>query len=789
MSHPSAPAVAVPAVLEAAAEALRAGWQPLPLRPGAKEPAVRDWTSLRLTAADLPRAFAGGANLGLLLGAPSGGLVDVDLDTPEAVAVAGELLPNTARISGRSQRPRSHYWYVVPEPPGRASARYEDPLDGKVLVELRSTGGQTAVPPSQVAGDRYLWHATGSPARVPAVALQRRVAMVAVAALIARHWPVAGGRHAAALGWAGLLVSGGLAGEQAARLLRTAAAAGGDTEVEDRARAARTTAARLAEGKRVRGAAALAQTGIDPRLPAAAARWLGLHAPATTPEPAPEPAGEERGKSRRDGDAAVFVALATEEADLFHTPQAAPYLTFSVDGRRETHPLRAERTRLWLTRGFYRRHGRAPAGEALRAALEVLAARAVFDCPERTVAVRIAQLGSALYIDRGGRAGGCIEVTADGWRLCPEPPDAVRFRRPVTAGELPEPVAGGRIEELRPFVNAGSDDGFTLIVGWLLQAVRADGPYLALLLEGTQGAAKSTTARVLRALVDPSLVELRAEPRDERDLMIAAQSRHVLAFDNISRLTPALSDAFCRMATGGGFGTRKLYEDSEEVVLDAVRPLLLTGIGAYVEREDLLDRALTVTLPPIPESARRPEQEVGAGFDAARPRILGALLDGVSRALRDEEQVRPARLPRMADAARWVAAGMPALGAGWSGERFLAAYAASRRSADEQTLEHSAVARAVLARAERGPWQGTAAQLLAELAQTGDITEVERRSRLWPSTPGALATALRRIQPALLAAGVRVETGLRAHGGRRLIVISPAPGDDGDDGDGNPQNR
>ncbi len=141
MSHPSAPAVAVPAVLEAAAEALRAGWQPLPLRPGAKEPAVRDWTSLRLTAADLPRAFAGGANLGLLLGAPSGGLVDVDLDTPEAVAVAGELLPNTARISGRSQRPRSHYWYVVPEPPGRASARYEDPLDGKVLVELRSTGG------------------------------------------------------------------------------------------------------------------------------------------------------------------------------------------------------------------------------------------------------------------------------------------------------------------------------------------------------------------------------------------------------------------------------------------------------------------------------------------------------------------------------------------------------------------------------------------------------------------------------------------------------------------------
>ena len=36
---------------------------------------------------------------------------------------------------------------------------------------------------------------------------------------------------------------------------------------------------------------------------------------------------------------------------------------------------------------------------------------------------------------------------------------------------------------------------------------------------------------------------------------------------------PWLSDALCRLATGGGFATRELYSNEDEVIFDALRGL------------------------------------------------------------------------------------------------------------------------------------------------------------------------------------------------------------------------
>src|SRR3954451_3839927 len=138
---------------------------------------------------------------------------------------------------------------------------------------------------------------------------------------------------------------------------------------------------------------------------------------------------------------------------------------------------------------------------------------------------------------------------------------------------------------------------------------------------------------MLRALVDPNVAPVRALPRDERELMIAANNGHVLAFDNVSGLPPWLSDALCRIASGGGFTTRQLYTDSDEVLFDAQRPIVLNGIEDIVTRADLADRAILLTLAPIPEEKRKSEEELQAEFEAARPTILGGLLDGVAHGL------------------------------------------------------------------------------------------------------------------------------------------------------------
>ena len=78
--------------------------------------------------------------------------------------------------------------------------------------------------------------------------------------------------------------------------------------------------------------------------------------------------------------------------------------------------------------------------------------------------------------------------------------------------------------------------------------------------------------------------------------MIAAQNNHILLYDNLSQIPPRISDAFCRLSTGGGLSKRKLYTDDSEVVLEAQRPVILTGIGFGAIRDDLADRAIRVEL-------------------------------------------------------------------------------------------------------------------------------------------------------------------------------------------------
>jgi hypothetical protein len=188
---------------------------------------------------------------------------------------------------------------------------------------------------------------------------------------------------------------------------------------------------------------------------------------------------------------------------------------------------------------------------------------------------------------------------------------------------------------LQDFINVSDGDALKLIIAWLLQALRPTGPYPVLLFQGEQGSAKSTAERMVRALVDPSTAPLRTTPRSERDLVIAATNSWCVAFDNISTLQPWLSDAMCRLSTGGGFSARELYTDAEEVLFDATRPMLLNGITDVATRPDLLDRALTVALPPIPEEKRRPEAVLWREFEKARRASWArCLMPSLGRSLR-----------------------------------------------------------------------------------------------------------------------------------------------------------
>lgn len=257
--------------LEAAQADLARGWYSVPIPAGEKAPRMRGWQNLRLDAAALAVHFAGDCNRGLLLGEPSGGLVDIDLDAAEAVALAESFLPETDRIHGRLGKPRSHWWFVA----DLKTAKFQD-VDNAMLVEIRSTGGQTVVPPStHPTGERLAWHTEGDPAEADPDELQCAVARLAAAALLVRHYPEEGGRHDLALALAGALLRGGMEQDTAAHFIEAVAVQARDNEVADRVLAVGTTAEQLARGGETTGLPRLTEL-LGDEVAKRLAKWLGI---------------------------------------------------------------------------------------------------------------------------------------------------------------------------------------------------------------------------------------------------------------------------------------------------------------------------------------------------------------------------------------------------------------------------------------------------------------------------------------------------------------------------------
>lgn len=475
-----------------------------------------------------------------------------------------------------------------------------------------------------------------------------------------------------------------------------------------------------------------------------------------------EPSEPEQSSSR----ASALVTLA-EGIELFHSPDGTAFATIENGVHRETWPLRSRTFRNWLSGMHWRAYRSVAGSRATEDARGILEARAMFEGPELAVAVRLAEYNGRVYLDLGRGDWEAVLVGPEGWAVVSDVP--VRFRRPKGLGALPIPLRGGSVELLREFVNIRDDDQWRLLVAWLVAALRPSGPYPVLALNGEQGSAKSTTAKVLRLLVDPNKSPNRAAPRDERDLAIAANNGWIVSHDNLSGVPDWLSDAYCRLSTGAGFGTRTLYENDEETLFDACRPIVLNGIGAIASRSDLLDRAILLELPRIGDDARRSESEFWATYETQRPLILGALLDVVAAALGTVHTVRLARLPRMADFAQWAVAAEPALG--WTEGSFIAAYQANRGDSVDLGLDASPIYEPLLAVlvSANGRWYGTSSDLFDALAF--QASEQVLRSRAWPRSGRGLTTELTRLAPGLRSVGIEIERAPReAH--RRPIVIT-----------------
>jgi hypothetical protein len=201
----------------------------VPVGRGMKKPTGGEgWNQLRITKDTIDQHFKSSDNLGGLWGKPSGGVIDVDLDWDEATIIAPYFLPRTY-VYGRGERPKTHYLYRCGDAVTKKWLLSKH--DGDTVIELRSTGSQSVLPPSlHPDNDQYEVNDDRDFATIDLVMLHKRINLIAGLSLLARHYPTGGGRHDYISAVAGALSRSGLNDSDVLKGCMAVLAAAGDKE-------------------------------------------------------------------------------------------------------------------------------------------------------------------------------------------------------------------------------------------------------------------------------------------------------------------------------------------------------------------------------------------------------------------------------------------------------------------------------------------------------------------------------------------------------------------------------
>jgi len=198
----------------------------------------------------------------------------------------------------------------------------------------------------------------------------------------------------------------------------------------------------------------------------------GLERPSSTENEEGE--SEKPSKPQSPTQAELIIELASG-VELFHTSDHECFATIRIEDHTETWPIRSKSFKNFLIRAFYERKRKPPQNQALQNSIQLLEAKAQFDGAQEEIFTRVAGDKERIYLDLANEAWSAVEITPKGWRIVGSP--EVKFRRTPGMLSLPNPVHGGSVEELRPLINAQSEETWVLDIAWLVGCFKPTGPY------------------------------------------------------------------------------------------------------------------------------------------------------------------------------------------------------------------------------------------------------------------------------------------------------------------------
>jgi hypothetical protein len=446
---------------------------------------------------------------------------------------------------------------------------------------------------------------------------------------------------------------------------------------------------------------------------------------------------------------------------LLRSDEGDPY-ALPLDGTGIVRPLKGKnglRQEMMLAYGL--RRGTQPREGALSSATAYLEAVAETMAPE-PVALRYAlrkdERGEIDRVITDLGTGRFVEITTEGWRVVTMT-NAI-FRRSSVMLPLPDPVHGGSFDPLWKLINVDVAER-DLLLAWMISVIFPGIPCPLLLVRGGQGSAKSTLARTLVMLLDPSVAELRPAPERTDDWQVVTRPNRLVAFDNLRYFPRWLSDALSTAITGTAQVSRTLYTNKEIEATKIMLAVIATGIGVTPELPDLAERTLSLDLGKPPR--RREEAKIMADLERHRPEILGAFYDLASAVIGAREAVEP-KEHRMADFIRTVAA-VDKINSGHAEKAFLARQSSLAEDAIDASPVACAVQSLVMA-ARNGRWQGSTGELRDRLD-----SKAKNKGRPGPlGSAQALRSELERLAPALEMVGILFSRAPRTERKREIVL-------------------
>lgn len=455
------------------------------------------------------------------------------------------------------------------------------------------------------------------------------------------------------------------------------------------------------------------------------------------------------------------------KAVLFHDQYNEAYIAVNGDGCR-IFRLDSKDFKNLLHHYYWAEAKRPLSRDADTQVISTLSAYACFEGPLYLLNVRVAKDDNGLWYDLGdGRA---VQITTQGWQIVNNPP-ILFYRFPYQVRQA-TPEQEGELGLLSLYVNVPEDgEDYLLFLVNLVVGFIPGFPHPLLILYGPQGAGKSTPMRVMKELIDPTRHRALSLPSNDQEFAQIAAHHAFLFFDNISSLTTKMSDALARSSTGDAFDKRKLYSNDEHVVYDIQLPIALNGINQVVVKPDLLDRSILIELERIAPNQRISEKDFWEAFDDNKPQLLGAIFDVLVKALSIYPTIQLDEVPRMADFTHIGCAIAEA--AGYTRQAFLDAYQHNIDRQNEEAIEASPVAKAVIAlMKDYEKWESPPAELLFKLNHDYDKLSLSS-SPLWPKSPEWMTRRLKEVEVNLANVGIHVDEAKSSDG--RVLILTKDP--------------